>query len=142
MNSEIKIIDQKLLDSLVGQAKESPRLRMNYNFHPRLEDPINRLLNAMEPGTIFPIHRHSNPDKDEYFLVLRGRLRCFIYNDEGETILIKDIAPADGVFGMEIPSPFWHSFEVLESGTVVYEIKEGPYAPLSSENITSFGNEI
>lgn len=78
----MKIIDNKLIDNLIVQAKESPRLRMNYNFHPSLEDKCHRLLNALEPGTVVPVHRH--PTKDESFVILRGRVRVNIYNDEGK----------------------------------------------------------
>ena len=67
----MKIIDKQLLDKTNEQAKQSPRLRMNYNFHERLDDPVNRLLNAMEPGSYIRPHRHLDPDKDEIFLLLR-----------------------------------------------------------------------
>ena len=74
------IIDRKLLDKVSAQAKASPRLRMNYNFHQSLEDKCHRMLNAVEPGTVVPIHRH--PTKDESFVLLRGRVRVNTYNDD------------------------------------------------------------
>ncbi|MBR2497306.1 MAG: WbuC family cupin fold metalloprotein, partial [Parabacteroides sp.] len=74
----MKLINQFLLDQITNQAKQSPRLRMNYNFHEQLEEPINRLLNALEPGTYLRPHRHLNPDKDEIFLLLRGRVILFL----------------------------------------------------------------
>ena len=74
------IIDRKLLDQVSAQAKASPRLRMNYNFHQSLEDKCHRMLNAVEPGTVVPIHRH--PTKDESFVLLRGRVRVNTYNDD------------------------------------------------------------
>ena len=70
----MKIINEALLDETTGRAKQSPRLRMNYNFHEHLDDPVNRLLNALEPGTYLRPHRHLNPKKDEIFLLLRGRI--------------------------------------------------------------------
>ena len=70
----MKLIDTPLLDATTARAKQSPRLRMNHNFHERLDDPVNRLLNALEPGTYLRPHRHSNPDKTEIFLLLRGRV--------------------------------------------------------------------
>ena len=78
------IIDRKLLDQVSAQAKASPRLRMNYNFHQSLEDKCHRMLNAVEPGTVVPIHRH--PTKDESFVLLRGRVRVNTYNDDGTVI--------------------------------------------------------
>ena len=130
----MKIIDKELLDSVSAEAVKNSRLRMNYNFHETLDDPLNRLLNAMEPKTYFPPHRHLNPDKSESFIVLRGSVMIFIFNDEGKVVLSKEISPDKGVFGMEIEAGVWHSLVVLKSGTVVYEIKPGPYVPVSLEN--------
>lgn len=80
------VIDQKLLDQVSIQAKESTRLRMNYNFHQSLDDKCHRMLNAVEPGTEVPIHRH--PTKDESFVILRGKVRSTTYNDDGSIIYI------------------------------------------------------
>jgi cupin fold WbuC family metalloprotein len=129
------IIDKTLLDSVSAQAVKNQRLRMNYNFHRQLDDPLNRLLNAMEPGSYFPPHRHKNPDKEEIFLVLRGSVRVFIFNDEGEIVSSTEISPEKEVYGMEIEAGIWHSLVVLEPDTVVYEVKKGPYVPLTSDNI-------
>ena len=131
----MKLIDTKLLDEVCLQAEKSPRLRMNYNFHQDESEPVNRLLNAMHPGTYFPPHRHLNPDKDESFLVLRGRLMTFLFDEEGNLTDKIEVDPLKGVHGMEIPANIWHTFIVLEPDTVVYEIKEGPYVPLAPENI-------
>lgn len=131
----MKIINNELLDSVTQQAVKNTRLRMNYNFHESLDDPINRLLNAMEPDTYLPPHRHKNPDKNEIFLVLRGKVLIFIFDDEGNILSITETSPQSGVYGMEIEAGVWHSLIVLEQGTVVYEIKEGPYAPISPENL-------
>ena len=110
----MKIINEALLDETTGRAKQSPRLRMNHNFHERLDDPVNRLLNALEPGTYLRPHRHLNPEKDEIFLLLRGRIAVFLFD--------------------EIKAGTWHGLLVLESGSVIYEIKQGPFAPLAPEN--------
>ncbi len=131
----MKVIDTQLLDEVCLKAKISPRLRMNYNFHQNESDQVNRLLNAMHPGTYFPPHRHLNPAKDESFLVLRGSLLTFLFDEEGNITDKIEIDPLKGIYGMEIPANIWHTFIVLEPDTVVYEVKEGPYAPLSSENI-------
>ncbi len=75
------IIDESLLNEVTRNAKTSPRLRMNYNFHQSLDDKCHRFLNAVEPGTQVPIHRH--PTKDETFVLLRGRVRVTTHNDDG-----------------------------------------------------------
>jgi len=137
----MKIINDALLDTVTEQALTNPRLRMNYNFHESLDDPINRLLNAMEPGTYLPPHRHKNPDKNEIFLVLRGKVLIFIFDDNGNIQSVTEVAPQSGVYGMEIEAGIWHSLIVLESGTVVYEIKQGPYVPLTPENIAPWAPE-
>jgi cupin fold WbuC family metalloprotein len=134
----MKIIDKILLDSISAQAVENPRLRMNYNFHQQLDDPLNRLLNAMEPGSYFPPHRHLNPNKEEIFLVLRGSVGIFIFDDAGTIVSATEISPQKEVYGMEIEAGIWHSLLVLEPDTVVYEVKKGPYAPLTPENIASW----
>ncbi|NDV58527.1 WbuC family cupin fold metalloprotein [Bacteroides sp. 519] len=131
----MKIISEELLNEVSKQAKENERLRMNYNFHESLDEPIHRLLNALEPGTYLPPHRHKNPDKIETYLILRGSLIGVLYNDEGDIIKKLELNPQKGIYGMEIPAGMWHSIVVLEPNTVIFEIKDGPYAPISAENI-------
>ena len=131
----MKLITRKLIDETIVQAKRSPRLRMNYNFHESLNDPINRLLNAMEPGTYLRPHRHLNPDKHEIFLLLRGKVALFLFDDEGNITEQTIIDPEAGIYGGEIPCDVWHTLLVLASGSVVYEVKQGPFAPLSAENM-------
>lgn len=121
----MKIIDNKLIDRVVEQAKESPCLRMNYNFHPSLDDKCHRLLNALEPGTEVPIHRHGT--KDETFIILRGRVRVNIYNDRGEVTQTTVLCQEDGNLGVDIPKGLWHNVECLEPGSVIFEVKEGPF---------------
>lgn len=138
----MKIIDKQLLDNTSAKAKQSLRLRMNYNFHDELDDPINRLINAMEPGTYLRPHRHLNPSKDEIFLLLRGRVAVFLFDDEGnisETIILN---PSAGVYGAEIKAGVWHGLLVLESDSVIYEIKQGPFAPLAPENFAPWSPEV
>jgi cupin fold WbuC family metalloprotein len=134
----MKIIDKALLDSLSEQAAKNERLRMNYNFHQQLDEPVNRLLNAMEPGSYFPPHRHKNPDREESFLVLRGSVLFIIFDDDGSVISSTEVSPEKGVYGMEIEAGVWHSLIVLEPNTVVYEVKKGPYVPLTSDNIAAW----
>ena len=135
------VIDKKLLDDVSAQAKSSPRLRMNFNFHQSLEDKCHRMLNAVEPGTDIPIHRH--PDKDESFVILRGKVRSTTYNDDGSVIDSVVLSHEDGIYGVDIPQGVWHKHESLEQASVIFECKEGPYVPhdlfvrASAENTSS-----
>lgn len=137
----MKIINEALLNETAERAQQSPRLRMNYNFHERLDDPVNRLLNAMEPGTYLRPHRHLNPDKDEIFLLLRGRIAVFIFDNEGNVMETTILDPKKGVYGAEIKPGTWHGLLVLESGSVMYEVKPGPFAPLAPENFAQWSPE-
>ena len=129
----MKVIDKSLLDKVSSEAKESSRLRMNYNFHHSLDEKCHRMLNAIEPGTEVPIHRH--PDKDESFVVLRGKVRSTTYNDDGTVIESVVLCPEDGLYGVDIPKGVWHKLESLESGSVVFECKEGPFVPHEVDGI-------
>ena len=129
----MKVIDRSLLNNVTKQAKESPRLRMNYNFHQSLDDKCHRFLNAVEPGTIVPIHRH--PTKDESFVLLRGRVMVYTYNDDGTIKESIELNPDEGRFGVDIPKGVWHNLESLESGSVFFECKEGPFVPHEVEGI-------
>ena len=121
------VIDMALLDKVSDQAKVSPRLRMNYNFHQSLDDKCHRMLNAIEPGTEIPVHRH--PTKDESFVVLRGKVKVSTYNDDGSVKESEIISIEDGRYGVDIPKNVWHNLESLESGSVIFECKEGPFVP-------------
>ena len=111
---------------------------MNYNFHQTLDDPVNRLLNAMEPDTYLRPHRHLNPDKAEVFILLRGKVALFLFDDCGNVTETCILDPQKGCYGGEIPPGIWHGLVVLESGTVIYEIKQGPFAPLTPDNLASW----
>ena len=128
----MKIIDEKLVNALAGEAKKSPRLRMNYNFHQSLQDKCHRFLNALEPGTQIPVHHH--PTKDETFVILKGRVRVLIYNDLGEVIESCVLNHEDGVYGADIPKNVWHSLECLEP-SVLLECKEGPFIEHEKDGI-------
>ncbi len=135
----MKIIDRTLLDKVSAEAKESPRLRMNYNFHQSLEEKCHRMLNAVEPGTVVPIHRH--PTKDESFVVLRGKVKVSTYNDDGSVIESVVLCQEDGRYGVDIPKNVWHKLESLESGSVIFECKEGPFVPHEEEGILEVKSE-
>lgn len=137
----MKVIDRKLIDETIRRAGQSPRLRMNYNLHERLDDPVNRLLNAMEPGTYLRPHRHLNPDKDETFFILRGRIAIFIFDEAGNITQQTIMDNQAGVYGAEIKAGVWHGLLVLEPGSVLFEVKQGPYAPVSPGNFASWSPE-
>lgn len=127
------IIDVKLLNQVSEQAKVSPRLRMNYNFHRSLDDKCHRFLNAVELGTEVPIHKH--PTKDETFVLLRGRVRVTTHNDDGSIIEDIVLCPEEGMYGVNITKGVWHKVESLESGSVFFECKEGPFVDHEVEGI-------
>jgi cupin fold WbuC family metalloprotein len=141
MNERMKIINEPLLDEVTAKAKKAPRLRMNHNFHEDLNDPLNRLLNAMEPDTYLRPHRHCNPDKNEIFVLLRGKVAVFLFDEEGNITETVILDPLKGCYGGEIPAGIWHGLLVLESGSVIYEVKQGPYAPLTPENMAPWSPE-
>lgn len=127
------VIDDKILDDLSAQAKASPRLRMNYNFHQSLDELCHRMLNALEPGTEVPIHHH--PDKDETFVILRGKIRVTTYNDDGSVIDSVVLCQDDGIFGVDIPKNVWHTLEALEPNSCIFECKQGPFVPHEVEGV-------
>lgn len=129
----MKIIDSALLDEVSAQAKTSPRLRMNYNFHQSLEDKCHRFLNAVEPGTSIEIHRH--PTKAESFVVLRGKVRVMTYNDDGSVMEAVVLSQESGNYGVDIPKNVWHKVESLEENSVIFECKEGPFVPHEVEGV-------
>ena len=118
-------INKELLDSVSEKAKVSPRLRMNYNFHLSLDEKCHRFLNAVEPGTIVPVHKH--PTKDETFVILRGKVKVTTHSDDGAVIDSVLLCPDNGQYGVNIPKGVWHTLESLEAGSVIFECKEGPF---------------
>ena len=129
----MQLIDTELLDSVTSKAKESPRLRMNHNFHESLDAKAQRLLNAMEPGTILPIHRHQ--ETAETYILLRGKVKVIFYNEQKEVTEAAVLDPKTGNYGIHIPKGQWHTLEVLESGSMIFEVKDGPYKPFTPEDV-------
>jgi len=127
-------ITQTILDDLTAKAKESPRLRMNMDLRDSAEDTSQRMLNAIEPGSPLPIHRHQNTS--ETVVCLRGRL-VEEYYDELERICTEriELSPNGPVVALNIPAGQWHTVQALESGTVILEMKNGKYEPLSDVDI-------
>ena len=126
-------IDNQLLDTLSAQAKANPRLRQAFDLRTTPEDQSQRILNAVEPGTILAIHRHRG--STETIIVLRGKVVQHYYNDAGEKTASFELAPGSAQVGMSVPVGQWHALESLEEGSVIFECKDGAYQPLSAEDI-------
>ena len=137
------VVDKKILDELTAKAKASPRLRMNMDLRNSADDQSQRMLNALEPGTVMPIHRHKGTS--ETCICIRGHFEEYLY---GYTETRSDGIPDPKSFGiietidmypggpiLNIEKGQWHSLKCLESGTVLFEAKDGPYQPLSPEDI-------
>jgi cupin fold WbuC family metalloprotein len=134
----LKIVSPKLLNELCKKAVSSPRKRLNHNFHDDLADPINRMLNALEPGTYLQPHKHEKPDKREVFIVLRGSLVVVFFDNSGNPTEFVLLDPIKSNHAGEIPVGAWHTLIALETGSVVYEVKDGPYLPLNDKNFASW----
>ena len=126
-------IDQTLMDSLSQQAKENPRLRQAFDLRTTPNDSSQRILNAVEPGTILPVHRHRGTT--ETIIVLRGKVVQHYYNDAGEKTASYELVPNSAQVGMSVPVGQWHALESLEEGSVILECKGGAYQPLSADDI-------
>ena len=126
-------IDNQLLDTLSAQAKANPRLRQSYDLRTTPEDQSQRILNAVEPGTILPIHRHRG--STETIIVLRGKVVQHYYDDNGNKTASCELAPNSSQVGMSVPVGQWHALESLEEGSIIFECKDGAYQPLSAEDI-------
>lgn len=120
-------ITEDLLNSVTQKAKESERKRANYNFHKSYAESMQRFLNAVEPNTYAHPHKHTDPDKTEIFLILRGRVLVLEFNDKGEIVDYIILNFESGNKGVEIPPNSWHSIIALEENSVLYEIKGGTF---------------
>ena len=127
------IIDQKILDDLTAQAKTSPRLRMAYDLRNTPEDNSQRMLNALEPGTVMPIHRHMA--SSETVALLRGKICWHFYDDAGNKTESVVLDANGDVRCINVEKGRWHSLECLESGSVIIECKDGKYEGLREEDI-------
>ena len=125
------ILDQYIIDSLTAQAKASPRLRMNLDLRNSPSDGSQRMLNAIEPGTVMPIHRHRT--SSETVVCVRGHFEEYFYDESGALVEVVDMVPGGVV--LNVPIGQWHSLKSLESGTVLLECKDGAYEPLGAEDI-------
>ena len=125
------IINEQTLDELTARAQASPRLRMNLDLRNSPADGSQRMLNAIEPGTVLPIHRH--PTTTETVVCLRGHFEEYFYDADGRLTEVIDMTP--GALLLNIPAGQWHSLKSLASGTVLLEVKDGPYVPIGEGDI-------
>lgn len=126
------IIDNNVLNQIKSIAKESPRLRMNYNLHDSLDAKAQRLINVLLPGTILPIHRH--PHTAETYIILQGKMFVVFYDDMGSQFERFLLDSAIGNYGVQIPAGQWHGIEIIEP-SAIFEVKDGPYQPIQKEDI-------
>jgi len=124
-------VTAELLLRLSEQARLNPRLRKNHNFHRCDESRCHRLLNAMEPDSYIRPHRHLDPEKDEAFILMSGKLGVIIFSDSGDVAETVLLSREEGLFAADVPSGLFHTAVSLEPGTVFYEAKAGPYLALS-----------
>ena len=127
------LFDKELLDSLSAQAQASPRLRMNMDLRNSAADSSQRMLNAIEPGSEVPVHRHRATS--ETLVVLRGRVVEEYYDDARTLVASYELAAGGPCFAMNIPAGQWHTLRALEGGTVILEMKDGTYEPVAPEDV-------
>lgn len=125
------VISKEILDKLTEQAKASPRLRMNLDLRNSVEDMSQRMLNAIEPGTVMPIHRHRT--SSETVVCVRGHFEEYLYDESGALVEAVDMVPGGNV--LNVPAMQWHSLRSLESGTVLLECKDGRWEPLGEGDV-------
>ena len=135
LNLRKMIIDQQLLNTLTEQAKASPRLRMNYDLRNSDKDQSQRMLNAIEPDSVIPIHRHRK--SSETVMIVRGRINEIFLDATGQVTDIFELDPNGPCFAINVPIGQWHTLKSLESGTVIMEVKDGAYEPMGSEDVLS-----
>ena len=131
----MKRIDRSTLDALSAAARAEPRRRKNLNLHDSYDDPCQRLLNALEPGTYIRPHRHWVDAKPECFVGLRGTMALVLFTDDGAIEDVLRFGPAEAAFGADLPAGRWHTVVCLEAGSVFFETKPGPYRPMTDKDM-------
>ena len=139
MEQRITVIGTDRITQLSEIAAAAPRRRRNLNVHSVLEDPIQRLFNAMEPGTYVRPHRHARAEGWELMMAIRGAFSILTFDDEGTVLERIDLGPGPGqAIAAEIPPYTWHSVAVMARGTVMFEVKPGPYCALSDKDFATW----
>ncbi len=136
----IKVIHQHLFLEISQKAVESERKRTNYNFH-QLPDPAQRFLNAIEPDSYIRPHQHINPLKDEAFLIMKGHGAVIWFSEQGDIEEIIELSIDKGIMGVDIPGGLYHTIVSLESGSVFYEVKAGPFNPTLDKGFAEWAPE-
>jgi cupin fold WbuC family metalloprotein len=134
-------IDRQLCEETIEKARNSSRKRMNFNFHKDEEAIIQRMLNAIEPGTYIRPHKHDNPDKNEVFLLISGKALILEFSDDGNITGSYVLDVDSGNYGAEIGPGIYHTILSLSAGTIAYEIKEGPYLPATVKHFAPWAPE-
>jgi cupin fold WbuC family metalloprotein len=134
----MKILTASAITDLTAAAADSPRLRCNLNLHPQLSDPIQRLFNAIEPESYVRPHCHSDPPRWEVFVAIRGSAVVLTFDDSGAVSQRTVIGPSEPAAAVEIPGEVWHTVASLAPGTVLFELKPGPYSPLQDKDFATW----
>ena len=137
----MQIVDRELLDAISAAARTAPRLRKNHNLHQSDTSACHRLLNGIEPGSYIRPHRHLDPEKDESFILLRGSLGVLTFDAEGKVTGSVLLSVKEERVVADVPHGVYHSALALESGTIFFEAKAGPYLPLSAGEKADFAPE-
>ena len=137
----MRVFDQHQLDRLSAQAADNPRLRKNLNIHPTDDFCCHRLFNAVEPGSYIRPHRHLDAVKDETFIIVRGRLGVIRFDDCGNVLDKVLLAPQGPVIAVDIPHGAFHTAVSLTPGTIFFEVKAGPYRPLTEKEFPAWAAE-
>ncbi len=129
------IIDETFLNSLLEKATESERRRANHDLRTSTDDQSQRMLNVLLPGTQVPIHRHR--ETAETVVVLSGKLTEVFYDDKGVECARYDLSPAEGRYALQVPKGIWHTV-IVEEPCIIFEAKDGPYKPLTSDDVWNY----
>jgi cupin fold WbuC family metalloprotein len=133
----IQCVTDELIERTVEGARSSPRLRKNYNFHASHTDPTHRFLNAWLRGTYAAPHRHRDPPKPESFVMLRGELACFVFDDDGN-VRERYVLGRNGLLGVDLPPGVWHTLAPVTDVAVCFEVKPGPWDPATDKEFAPF----
>lgn len=130
----MRTVSETLLKELSRKAKASPRKRAHFLFH-QFQDPVQRMVNSIEPGSYIPPHKHENPDKIEAFIILKGKAACLNFDSQGKITEIHIIDEHGPEYAVDIPPRTWHTFVALKPATALFEVVQGPYRPESHKNL-------
>lgn len=137
----MKIIDNELFEGLCEKADEAPRQRAHHLIHDSHDEPVQRMLIALQPRTYFRPHRHSNPPKWELMLVLKGAAAWLGFDNQGRVTRRIEAGTHRDAKGLEYPAGVWHSFVCLAPDTTIFECKPGPFSPIQQEDFAPWAPE-